>query len=125
MAHAIDPLWKKVEVILLKTNYRQGEDHQYADLLNRIRIGKHTDMDTALLENRIYARNSPDLPENALLITGTNRIVSTAKLTQLPGELIESHATVTSRTRGKFIPKLDAAGMVKNTPILLTTQNWR
>lgn len=125
MAPAIDTLWKKCYVILLKTNHRQGEDHQYADLLNRIRIGKHTDMDTALLESRIYARNSPDLPENALLITGTNKIVSTvntAKLNQLPAELIALHATVTSRTRGKFIPKLDAAGMVKNTHLQFCLQ---
>lgn len=66
-----------VVVISSKTNHRQGEGGQYADLLNRIRKGKHTDMDITLLKSWIHARNSPDLPENVLLIAATNKVVST------------------------------------------------
>lgn len=61
----------KIEVIYLKINHRQSEDRQYADLLNRIRIGKHTDMDITLLKSQILTRNSLGLPGNALLITQT------------------------------------------------------
>ena len=34
----MDPLWKKFDCINLEINHRQGEDKEYADMLNRIRI---------------------------------------------------------------------------------------
>ena len=43
--HATWSLWDTFEPHELKTNHRQGADKTYADLLNRIRIGQHTDAD--------------------------------------------------------------------------------
>lgn len=47
-------------------------------------------MDITRLKSQKLITNSPDLPENVLLITGTNKVVrtvDTAKWNQLPGEL--------------------------------------
>ena len=113
-------LWEKFEVITLKTNHRQGNNRMYADILNRIRIGKQTEEDLSMLRTRIFPRNSPHLPTDALLVTGENKIVQSVnekRINELPGELIEVEAEVSSKTRGKYKPKIDKSGQVKNTPL--------
>ena len=113
-------LWDKFEAITLKNNHRQGENLIYANLLNRIRIGQHTDEDIKILKTRVFPRNSPELPTDALLITGENRIVQSyndRKLNNLQGNLIEIQGDVRSKTRGIFKPKLDRAGQIKSTPL--------
>ncbi len=52
----------------LKRNHRQGEDGEYADILNRIRFGTCTEMDIELLK----ARNSVSLPVEAVHLFATN-----------------------------------------------------
>ena len=42
-------LWDTFDVILLEENHRQWEDHSYAEILNRIRIGQQTDSDLSLI----------------------------------------------------------------------------
>ena len=37
LPHMINPLWHSFEIILLTHSHRQGEDHPYAEVLNRIR----------------------------------------------------------------------------------------
>ena len=49
--YSIENLWMKFSVINLKTNHRQGSDKMYADILNRIRIGKQTEDDMKVLSN--------------------------------------------------------------------------
>ena len=73
-----------------------------------------------MLRTRIYPRNSENLPTDALLVTGENKIVQSVnekKINELPGELIEVEAEVSSKTRGKYKPKIDKSGQVKNTPL--------
>ena len=41
----MDPLWEKFDVINLEINHRQEEDKDYANMLNRIRIGEQTEED--------------------------------------------------------------------------------
>ena len=41
----MDPLWKKFDVINIEINHRQEEDKNYANMLNRIRIGEQTEED--------------------------------------------------------------------------------
>ena len=48
-----DPLWEKFEFFSLTTNHRQGEDKDYANMLNRIRIGERSLNDLAQLGSRI------------------------------------------------------------------------
>ena len=38
-------LWRSFKVINLEENHRQGKDKDYADMLNRIRMGRHTQKD--------------------------------------------------------------------------------
>ena len=116
-------LWEKFEVITLKTNHKQGDNRLYADILNRIRIEEHTDEDISLIRSRVFQRNSENLPTDALLVTGENKIVQRVnerRINELSGELIEIEAEVTSKARGKYKPKIDKSGQVKNTPLQQT-----
>ena len=40
LAYKVDSLWHKFECITLEDNHRQGEDKDYANMLNQIRIGE-------------------------------------------------------------------------------------
>ena len=53
LSHTLDPLWHNFQVILLVQNHRQGEDHPYADVLNRIRVGQQTEDDYKMLEKQV------------------------------------------------------------------------
>ena len=72
LPHTIDPLWQKFQVILLTENHRQGEDKTYAELLNRIRTGNHTEHDCNVLQQRVRKEGAKDLPTQALYIHCTN-----------------------------------------------------
>ena len=50
LAFLTGSLWKKFDVVILKHNHRQGEDKEYADILNRLRIGEVTEEDVKILE---------------------------------------------------------------------------
>merc|ERR1711884_239122 len=64
--HAISPLWEQFECHELITNHRQGENKEYADLLNRVRVGQHTKADIELLKSRLVN----EAPEDAYLVYG-------------------------------------------------------
>ena len=51
--HLINPLWKLFDVVMLVTNHRQGEDREYAEMLNRIRVGDINEEDIRKLEDRV------------------------------------------------------------------------
>ena len=53
-------LWELNQVAELKINHRQGDDHDYADLLNRVRLGKHTENDIQILQSRVRNEFPPD-----------------------------------------------------------------
>ena len=53
LSHEIDPLWNRFQYIDLKENHRQGEDKDWADMLNRIRVGKETESDISILKERV------------------------------------------------------------------------
>ena len=63
--------WKNFEVINLVENHRQDSDKEYADLLNRIRIGQQTSEDLTLLETRVRPFGSSDL-DGAMYLAGKN-----------------------------------------------------
>ena len=47
--------------VLLEKNHRQGKDKEYADLLNRVRMGEQTEEDLELLSTRVRKENHKDL----------------------------------------------------------------
>ena len=67
--HEMDSLWDRFKCIELTHNHRQAEDWHYAELLNRIGMGEHTEEDLKTLASRI----SDESPKDAVYIFGTNK----------------------------------------------------
>ena len=119
LARTLRDLWKLFTVINLEENHRQGDDKTYGDLLNRVRVGVHTDEDIALLQTRVRPKSDPTIDPNALHIYGTNAKVNArnnAKLEEIDGVLYEIRAKNASRTVKTF--KTNSAGCILNTPFL-------
>ena len=68
VVHAIEPRWKMFNSVILETNHRQGKDKAYAELLNRVRVGKQTKEDMMLLRTRVRSAKDPELKEVGLYI---------------------------------------------------------
>ena len=122
--HSLEPLWEKFKPIRLKTNHRQGEEGDCADLFNRIRVGSYTQQDIELLKTRVFPRDSPLIPKHALLCTGTNAIAekyNIRELTLLTTKLFTLNAKVFYST-GKSIkcPPVEPNGLIRNTPLPLS-----
>merc|ERR1711942_105463 len=49
--------WQSFEVVMLEKNHRQGDDKDYADMLNRFRIGAQTEDDMKKLKERVRPSN--------------------------------------------------------------------
>ena len=71
--HACNPRWEMFASTILEKNHRQGRDKSYADLLNRIRIGKHTEDDMEVLETRVRKKGDIELETADLFIGGKRR----------------------------------------------------
>merc|ERR1712237_207742 len=56
-----ESLWRSFSVINLEENHRQGKDKSYADLLNRVRVGKHTYDDIVTLKKQVRPKDHADL----------------------------------------------------------------
>ena len=122
LSYQLRNLWKLFKVVNLVENHRQGEDKTYGDLLNRLRVGAHTEEDISLLETRIRPKSDPIL-NNALHVYGTNAKVNArnkSKLEEIDGELFTIKAKNASRTVKTF--KTNKAGCIKNTPFLAVLQ---
>ena len=65
--------WEMFRVISLDINHRQGKDKQYADILNRIRVGKMTDNDEEIIKTRVRGKDHPDLKNADLYIVPTRK----------------------------------------------------
>ena len=120
LAHLIDPLWNKFQVILLTKNHRQGEDFVYAEILNRIRTGSHTEEDCNILKRRVKPKNSSDIPKEALHITCTNdgvNKINESRLEEMKASLYEFVADVRRSGKPTKKPRLDRDGSIFNTPL--------
>ena len=116
VAFRLRNLWRQFTIVHLEENHRQGEDKQYGDLLNRVRVGAHTVEDIELLKTRVTPQDNPVL-NDSIHIYGTNAKVNSrnnAKLKEIPGELIVIRAQNQSRTITKF--SQNSAGCILNTP---------
>ena len=68
MTYTIESRWHMFQSLILEVNHRQGADKSYADLLNRVRVGKQTPQDIELLKTRVRPENHPDLKKADLFI---------------------------------------------------------
>ena len=83
----LSPLWELFESVELTINHRQGSDHEYGNLLNRVRMGEHTQEDIDLLATRVRT----DWPTDALYVYGKKK--PTRDITFiLPKEFISTHS---------------------------------
>ena len=116
-----ESLWKKFKPIELKTNHRSGEFRDYADLLNRVRTGDQNEDDIKQLNSRVLARNSLDVPKEAVFCSGENKIIdeyNLMNLNRLNGEIYSRTADVFSSNKKEIkSPKLDSSGIIHKTNI--------
>ena len=108
-------LWDMFECIELTHNHRQAEDWEYAELLNRIRMGKHTEEDLKMLASRV----SDESPTDALYVFGKNvpcKEHNDQVLMELDGEM---HSFMAIHPRGgRFARICPDTGRVKPTAFL-------
>ena len=112
--------WHSFDVILLEKNHRQGSDMEYADMLNRIRVGQQTDEDLQELDKRVRPENHSDL-EGATYISCTNKSVNKLnekRLNELSEQLFVIEAINIHPTIKNFKPKLEEKGTVGPTAFL-------
>ena len=79
----------------MEENHRQGENKEFADILNRLRIGAHTTEDIAKIKTRVVEDMSNTVPGDALVIFGKKRCVkeyNNKMMNQLDGRLEEISA---------------------------------
>ena len=75
-----DSLWRSFSVINLEENHRQGKDKSYADMLNRIRVGKQTEEDVEILKTRVRTKGHSDT-KGALFISA--KVIPVAKFNEI------------------------------------------
>lgn len=121
LVYNIKSHWETFEYILLEENHRQGNDKEYADMLNRIRVGKQTEKDIEVLSTRVRPYGHPDT-KGALFICCTNKEVTkhnTQRLNELDGDIVALKAITYHKSLPNFHPKPHKTkGTIANTPFL-------
>ena len=102
--------WELFSVLNLEINHSQGEDKVYAEMLNRIRVGKMTEEDISKLKTRVRPKNHPDLKEIGLYIVPTRKACAKFNgeyLNSIEGEEIELKARHYHATQKKYKPFIE------------------
>ena len=121
----MQPPWELFTVVTLEENHRQEKDRDYADLLNRMRLGEHTEDDLSKLQTRVRPENHPDVGgKDTLVIAATHEIVNhhnDSCLSQMASELLQVEATHSHSIIPNFEPTIDPKKRtVGPTPYLAT-----
>ena len=104
-----ESIWRSFDVINLEENHRQGKDRDYADMLNRMRIGEQTKTDLEILSGRVRPKGHKDIG-GALFISAKVKPVSKFNqnaVDKLPGKLYVSKAIHIQAMSKTFKPKID------------------
>ena len=107
---------------MLEENHRQGGEYEYAEMLNRIRIGQHTSQDMDILRTRVRPEGHPDL-HGVIYISCTNKSVNKMndiRLNEIGAELFEIEAINIHPSIKNFKPKIATKGTVGGTAFLQT-----
>ena len=122
VTHSLNPRWKMFKCITLEVNHRQGNDKAYADLLNRLRIGAHTQEDISLLQSRVRPANHPDIKEANLHIVCKRKEcarINLERMTKIKREVISIHAIHHHATQKSYKPLIDSKeGTVASTSFI-------
>ena len=120
ISYLADSLWEKFDVVMLTENHRQGEDKEYADLLNRMRVGDIKENDVKMLQGRVRPLNHPDISKNTLVVTCNNEAVNKIneeRLADIDEKEYVLEAIAKTHTRKCIKPQTDASGAIRNTPL--------
>ena len=118
-SHAIQPLWDLFEPYELRKNHRQGADKEYADLLNRVRFGKQTEVDI----NKLKSRLKVQVIQNALYVYGKRKNVhelNAQKLERTNHPLKIIKAKVVHPIQKNYKPKISEDGFINESPFMET-----
>lgn len=63
------------QIVELTEIMRQRDDQSFAELLNRVRLGEHTEEDIKCLEERVISPEAANYPGDALHVFGRNEKV--------------------------------------------------
>ena len=116
--------WRNFEVILLEENHRQESDREYANMLNRFRIGQQTPEDMEILQTRVRPLDHPDT-EGAVFICCTNKEVdklNKLRLNQIEGQAVVLEAVNVHSTIKNFKPSIRKKGTIMDTPFMQTLE---
>ena len=83
-------LWEEFEVIVFRHNHRQGEESQFVELLNRVRIGEPNDKDLSKLKDCEISEE--DISFDSLHVMFTNEVKhaqNMKNLQRLEGNVVE------------------------------------
>ena len=82
-----DVFKKDKNVIILDENFRQKQDSKYSEILNRIRIGQHTEDDVKLLNTRNLIKNKELKPKNDIIqLVSSNKKAKDINVKELNNE---------------------------------------
>ena len=122
-AFLVQSHWENFTVISLVENHHQQGDADYADILNRIRIGEHTNEDMGILQERVRPEGHSDL-QGAMVIASTHIVVNKHNnlcLERLPTELVVIEAINNHNNIPGYMPKIHKKKLtVGPTPYLQT-----
>ena len=122
MTHRIESRWHMFSSIILEINHRQGRDKPYADLLNRIRVGKQTQEDLDLLRTRVRPENHPDLKNADLYLMCKRKDCAKRNLldlNKLDGKMIKIKAKHHHPTQKNYKPWIEPKeGAIASTSFL-------
>ena len=107
-------VWQEnFRIIELEEIMRQKEDRIFAEVLNRLRLGKHDDTDEETFRKRVISQQDPNYPQSALHVFGTNEKVDEhnkkklGELPTIPRKLVahDKKPSVLKRYKPKSDPK--------------------
>ena len=104
-----ESLWRSFSVINLEENHRQGKDKSYAEMLNRIRVGKQTQQDLDNLRGKIKKKGDSEL-KGALFISAKVKPVTRFNeiaLNKTPGKLYVSRARHMQALSKSYKPRIE------------------
>ena len=116
-----DSLWQRFSILNLTNNHRQGADRTYAEVLNRIRVGKQIAEDINILKERVREETHPDLQTSSTRIYSTvNEVVeyNRRKVEELEGSSYIIKAKHFTKTNANFKPNIDKSGRIGDTQFL-------
>ena len=96
-------------MIILAKNHRQGKDKQFAEMLNRIRVGKQTEEDLKRLKARVKPENHPEITTNSTKICSTREEAAefnTKRLNSIPGKLYNIEAKHMCKMKKNYQPMI-------------------